>query len=117
MEVSEAVLSILNREGMSPSFNSTFIALIPKKSNVESISNFRLTNFCNVLYKLIFKVITNRLKPIMNDIIFSNQSGFLAWRLITDNIIVAHKLLHTLKRKKKRKIETYGNKIGSFQNL
>lgn len=78
MEVSEAVLSILNRERMSPYLNSTFIALIPKKSNVESISDFRLINFCNVLYKLIFKVITNRLKPIMNDIIFSNQSDFIA---------------------------------------
>lgn len=71
-EVYATVLVILNEEGMSPNLNSTFIALIPKKSIVGCVNNFRPISLCNVLYKLVSKVLTNRLKPLMHDIIFSN---------------------------------------------
>lgn len=104
-KVSEAILSILNGEGLTPSLNFTFIALIPIKCNAEFISNFRPISLFNVLYKLVSKVITNRLKPIMHAIISSNQSTFILGRLIMDNTMVAHELLlHTLKRKKKGKV-------------
>lgn len=85
--------------------NFTFTALVPRKCNAESVSNFRPISLFNVLYKLVSKVITNRLKPIMHAIISSNQSTFILGRLITDNTMVAHELLlHTLKRKKKGKV-------------
>lgn len=62
---------------MSHKLNSTFIALILKKSSVESVSDFRPIRLCNVLYKFVSKVLTNRLKPFMNGIISSNQSAFI----------------------------------------
>lgn len=79
------ILSIFNGEGMYLNLNSTFITLISKKSNVECVSDFRSISLYNVLYKLFSKVLTNRLKPIMHNIISSNQSAFLPGRLITDN--------------------------------
>lgn len=64
-----------------------------------------------MIYKLVSKAITNRLKPIMHSIISSNQSFFIPVRLITDNIMLAHKLLHTLKGQKRGKVENMAVKL------
>lgn len=71
-EVSNVVLSILNGDGMSHNLNSTFIALIPKKCNADFVTDFKPISLCNVLYKLISKVLTNRFKPLMHAIISNN---------------------------------------------
>lgn len=89
---------------MSPIINSTFITLIPKKNSVDSVSNFCPISLCNVFYKLVSKAFTNRLKPLINAIISCNQSSFIIGRLITDNIMVAHKLLHTVHKQKRGRV-------------
>lgn len=89
---------------MPSSLNSTFISLIPKKPNADSVKNFRPISLYNMIYKLVSKVITNRLKPLMTDIISSNHNAFIPSRLITDNIMVTYELLHTLKRRKKGRV-------------
>ena len=96
-DVSNAVLSCLNFGTFLKSINHTFITLIPKVSNPENVSNFRPINLCNVLYKIISKVIANRLKPLLNSIILEAQSAFTADRLIIDNILIAFESLHYMK--------------------
>ena len=61
------------------------------------MTKFRLISLCNVIYKILSKVIANRLKPIINSIISDDQSAFIADRLITDNILIAFKSLHHMK--------------------
>ena len=61
------------------------------------MTEFRLISLCNVIYKILSKVIANRLKPIINSIISEDQSAFIADRLITDNILIAFKSLHHMK--------------------
>lgn len=102
--MSETVLSILNGSGMIPSLNSTFIALIPKLNAPTFVSDFRLISLCNVLYKIVSKVITNRLKHIIPMIISDNQSTFISGRSITDNILLAHELLHSMQRGRRGKL-------------
>ena len=51
------------------SLNSTFIALIPKVENPKRVVEFRLISLCNVVYKLIAKVVVNRLKKILTHVI------------------------------------------------
>lgn len=86
------VLSILGVEAIPHSLNKTFIALIPKKSNSDRVEDFRLISLCNVVYKLVLKVLENRLKGFLNKVISINQSAFTPGRLITDNILVVFEL-------------------------
>jgi hypothetical protein len=91
-----AVLDFLNRGNFDPAINSTYIALIPKVAPVSSVNDFRPISLCNVLYKLISKVLANRLKVLLPSIISKHQSAFVPGRLITDNTLVAYEALHTM---------------------
>ena len=71
--------------------------MIPKVKNPERVSEFRPISLCNVIYKMVSKVIANRLKPMLNKIILETQSAFVAERLITDSILIAYESLHHMK--------------------
>jgi hypothetical protein len=95
-EVCKAVLEFLNTGHLDHSVNTTNIVLIPKIKNPTRVTEFRPISLCNVLYKLIAKVLANRMKKVLTKIISLNQSAFVPGRLITDNIVVAFEALHTM---------------------
>jgi hypothetical protein len=95
-EVCTAILDFLDGGIFHKEINETFIALIPKIKNPTHVSELRPISLCNVIYKLIAKVLANRLKKILGEIISPNQSAFIPGRLITDNIIIAFEALHTM---------------------
>jgi hypothetical protein len=68
-EVCNDVFSFLNGGEFDSSINKTFIALIPKVKNPSCITEYRPISLCNVLYKLIAKVLANRLKKVLPIII------------------------------------------------
>ena len=68
-EVCRAVVDILNSGFMPPQLNRTHIVLIPKVRNPTCVTDFRPISLFNILYKLISKVLANRLKKIFLDII------------------------------------------------
>lgn len=80
--------------------NHTNIALIPKVNGPEIVSQFRPISLCNVAYKIITKIIINRLKPILSKCISKNQGAFALGRSISDNILIAHELFNDFKRRK-----------------
>jgi hypothetical protein len=81
--------------------NSTFITLIPKENEARTLDRFILIALCNVVSKIISKVIANSLKPLLPIIISKEQSGFVEGKKILDNIIEAHEIIHSLKSRKK----------------
>ena len=75
------VLEALNSSVVPESLNSTFIALIPKVKQPRKVSNFHPIGLCNVVYKLISKVLVNQLKKILANAIPKSQSAFFVWKV------------------------------------
>jgi hypothetical protein len=95
-EVCRGILEILNTGVMPINLNLTHIALIPKTNNPGNVSEFQPISLCNVLYKLILKVLANRLKKVLPHIISPTHSAFIPGRLITNNILAAYETLHMM---------------------
>eukprot|EP00253_Pinus_taeda_P032235 PITA_32235 len=83
-----------NSQKIGGSTNSAFLALIPKEKGANNFSRFRLISLCNIGYKLITKIIANRLKPILPRIIPENQGGFIQGRQIMDNFTLVQEAIH-----------------------
>lgn len=82
-------------------FNATFLTLIPKEEGADSPSLFRPISLCNVIYKIITKIIANCIKPLLPDLISEEQSGFVAGRQILDGILLVNEVVHSLRSTKK----------------
>ena len=100
VDVTEAVLSCLTSGVIPPSINRTFITLIPKVKCPTKVSKYRPISLCNIIYKLVSKVIANRLKGALPSIISKSQSAFQSDKAISDNILVAFETLHHIKNQK-----------------
>ncbi|CAN1221856.1 Transposon TX1 uncharacterized 149 kDa protein, partial [Linum grandiflorum] len=98
-DLCDAVRSFFVTGSLLSNINHTLISLIPKINNPTSMSHLRPISLCQFLYKIIAKILANRLSLVLPSVISSHQTGFVRDRRITDNIIIAHELMHFLKRK------------------
>ena len=83
--------------------NHSFIVLIPKGNNAAMVSQFRPINLCNVLYKIISKLLANRLKLVLPKIISLWQTTFIPRRKIQENTFLAQEIIHDMKKKRGNK--------------
>jgi hypothetical protein len=69
----------LKKKKVGGATNSTFLALIPKESNPSNFSRFRPISLCNSTYKILTKIIANKLKPLLGKMILENQGD--SWKI------------------------------------
>lgn len=86
----------VNGKAIPDGLNHTYVVLIPKKHMPIEITDFRAISLCNVVDKLITKVITNRLKEFLPLIISYYQSVVTPGDLITDNALIAFDVFHSM---------------------
>ncbi len=80
--------------------NSTLIALVPKVPNPSNFNHFRPISLCNVVYKVISKLIVSRLRPLLHKMILPYQSTFIPGRWIVGNQLLVQEILHSFKKQK-----------------
>ncbi|KAH9678676.1 reverse transcriptase domain-containing protein [Citrus sinensis] len=110
-EVSAACLNYIIHCVFLADLKETTVILIPKKPNPDNIIDFQPIALCNVLYKIVAKMLASRLKLILGSIISNSQSAFIPGRAITDNIMISTELMHYFKRKRHGKEGAFAFKI------
>ena len=110
-DIFHACIVWLEKLEFSANLNDTLLTLCPKCDSPTTMCDLRPIALCNVLYKIIAKVLAKRLKRILPNIISLTQSAFVPGRSILDNVIVAFEVLHSMKRKVKCKTGEVALKI------
>lgn len=81
--------------------NSSFVTPIPNKSDAIQLSGYRPISLIGCMYKIMIKVLANRLASVMDSVISENQAAFMGKRQILDNILVLNEVVDFVKKNKK----------------
>lgn len=88
-----AVQSFFQNGFMLTGVNGTVLTLIPKKDDPQEIKDYRPISCCSTIYKVISKILVNRVKTILTEAMMPNQSAFIKDRLLLENVLLATKLV------------------------
>nr|GEW31422.1 hypothetical protein [Tanacetum cinerariifolium] len=97
-DVCKAVHDFFINGHLLKEINHTFIALIPKVPTPHRVNDYRPISCCNVIYKCISKIITNRIIEGIKEVVSDNQSAFVPGRRISDNILLTQELMYAYHR-------------------
>lgn len=92
-EIQNFFVSAIIPEG----WNHMQLSLIPKIPNPFRMQDMRLISLCSVQYKIISKILCNRQKVFLPSVISETQGAIVSGHLISDNIIISHEMIHSLR--------------------
>ncbi|GKB11208.1 reverse transcriptase domain, reverse transcriptase zinc-binding domain protein [Tanacetum coccineum] len=99
-DITCAIRDFFSNGKLLKELNHTIISLIPKVTTLAHINDYWPISYCNVLNKCISKIISNRVKEGLGDIVIINQSAFVPGRWIFDNIILTEELMRNYHRRR-----------------
>ncbi|XP_074271555.1 uncharacterized protein LOC141595487 [Silene latifolia] len=99
-DICEAVINFFDTGRLLTQINSTVITLIPKIDRPTSVKHYRPISCCNVIYKVISKLLCSRLALILPDLICKTQGAFVKGRSILENILICQDLIRQYNRGK-----------------
>ena len=95
--VVKLVAEVFESGSMPYHLNKTLLTLIPKCPGVDCLNLFRPISLCNTIYKLVTKVLVNRIRPMLDKLVSPLQTAFVPGRKRMDNMIIVQELIHTMK--------------------
>lgn len=98
-DVIDAVQAFFRGFPLPKGISSSLITLIPKVHEPCSLNDFRPISLCNFSYKIISKVLADRLAPILPGLVSIEQGAFVKGRFILDNVALARQLMVDIDRK------------------
>nr|XP_009771337.1 PREDICTED: uncharacterized protein LOC104221892 [Nicotiana sylvestris] len=98
-DITNFVQAVFNDRRLAKFFSHTCLVLIPKVDSPCSFSDLRPISLSNFTAKIISKILSKRLNPILGKLISENQSGFVKGRLITENILLAQEIAQGVNKK------------------
>ena len=78
--------------------NSTFIALIPKVNSPQCLNDYRPISLVGCLYKVLAKVLANRLRNVIGSVVSDSQSAFIKGKQILDGILIVNEVVDEARR-------------------
>ena len=100
MDIINAVTSFFRLGSMPREVNRSLIVLIPKVTNPSNVNHFRPISLCNVVYKVISKILIAKLRPLLDKIISPSQSTFIPDIWIAENQVIVQEMIHGFKTRK-----------------
>ncbi|GJX07698.1 RNA-directed DNA polymerase, eukaryota [Tanacetum coccineum] len=101
-DIFEAVHYFFCHGNIPSGCNSSFITLIPKIPDANLVKDFRPISLIGGIYKIIAKILSNRLVGVLSDIVNEVQSAFIADRQILDGPFILNEVIQWCKLKKKQ---------------
>lgn len=92
------VQEFFRNKRMAPGMNKTFLVLIPKTKYASHFNHFSSISLCNFCYKVVSRILANRLRKYLKRIVSPNQGAFVEGRWIAENTIIAQELVHKVKK-------------------
>ncbi|PKU86836.1 integrator complex subunit 11 [Dendrobium catenatum] len=88
---------------MDPKWKETVVVLLPKVNNPDQPSKFRPISLCQTIYKIVAKVLVNRVKGILSGLISEEQAAFVQGRSISNHCLLGQELMNKFKVSKSAK--------------
>ena len=88
-EIVDLFKEFFDKKSFAKSLNTTRLVLIPKKGEAEDLGDFRPISLLRGLYKLLAKVLANRLKKVLDKVVSVDQNGFVRGKQILDASLIA----------------------------
>jgi len=86
---------------LTKGINSTFIALIPKVESPKKLNDFRPISLVGSLYKILAKLLANKLKGVVGKVVSETQYAFVSGRQIMDGLLIDNEAVDEERKMKK----------------